>query len=266
MDPITTPMSIIDQLSGLVGARPRAVSEDSYIVTIEDRKAWRASLEQLIPLFGELVFREYGIGTYELDSPLMRLEIIRQLELSFRRTKRMYLITLQQEIVGLCTLEEHDLDHEVGILGDIIVREGYRGKGYGERLYTLLFSNNSLRALVGVKTSPTAVVIRGNIASRYGYQSYFADMPGGDVTTQRLRKLTMHYLEQEGMLLDSSLLPEGFVLLNSRVLPPLQEDDIFMSPENPLFDIFYKILELQKNYQEGTVAGILVTFKTPSES
>lgn len=247
-------------LRNLKGADIIQLTPTEFAIDITNPEKWNKNITQLKKEFWGLIKEAYNREDNELE---------RQLQLTFENTKNVYALTNSEQIIGFCSIEQHNLDPKVGIVRDIIIEKKERGKGLSKDLYSLMFSQHKYDAFIGVSVNFAAIKTRIATSKQYGYSNYYGSMGSGNPEIERLRKLNEEYMLSKRLFANEKLPKgnDGFILLETDVLPPLTKEDIAqLDPLSDLYNQAQEILELQKNYYKNdqpfaTVAGHLINIR-----
>lgn len=221
------------------------------------------NLEQLILLFGKIIFEEFEKQPFDIDNPAIKTKTLSQLKISFNDICYLYVLEKSGQFLGLIATKVFKEVPRIEVLIEIIITPAFRGKGYSSKLYELVFQNGDTMAILGYSRNPAAVQSRYQVGNKYGFKTYFGNMSAGVSKVEALQNEAKEYFIKDDIVADFSA-PQGYVFLKGEenVNSPLQEGEARFTTDNPLYEPFRQILELQKTNSKDTTVGLLVSIKS----
>lgn len=256
---------MLEKMQNLRGCRAKQVTVSGYKaikLEIEDLGKWQENLNQLIPIFGKLIFEEFEQKPYGPDNPQVQEKALAQLKISFNDISYMFVLEQDTQFVGLIAMKVLKDSPKIESVIELIISPKYRGQGLAPELYKLIFKDKNFDAVISYSKNPAAVVSRYKVGKRYGYETYFGGMSAGHQDAIDLQNEARSYFQKEGIVADFPT-PQGYVFLKGEenVNAPLKEGEAKFAITNPLYKPFREILELQKKNSKDTAVGLLVTIK-----
>lgn len=260
----------MNNLENLKGAKIQTIDVEEYTgykVTIDDPVLWRSELEQLIPLFGKVIFEEYEKEVFDLNDTSQHLRVINQLKVSFLDIDYMYVLEDTQNFIGLIAMKVLQNDPKIGAVIELILDPKYRGKGIANKLYDLVFKHKDFYAITSYSRYPAAVKARYKVGGLYGYETVFGDMPTENTEITKMQNYAREYFKNEGIVSVEDA-PRGFIFLKGElnINDPLKEGDAKFDSNHPLYIPFKHILEIQKTNNKDTAVGLLVSIRKEDTS
>ena len=254
-------------MQNLVGAKTSQLEIRNFVgfeITITDHASWVNNVDQLIPLFGKVIFEEYEKEKFDLNNNAQQPRVLHQLEVSFRDIDYMYVLFDQDTLVGLIAMKVLLKEPKIGIVVELILSPEYRGKGISPKLYDLVFNSQDFYAITSYSRYPAAVAARYSVGSKYGYETVFGDMPTNSQEISDLQNLAKEYFTKDGIVAGIAA-PKGYIFLKGEenINSPLQAGEAKFSVDHPLYKPFQRILEIQKTNSKDTAVGLLVSVKRP---
>ncbi|MBI2463540.1 GNAT family N-acetyltransferase [Candidatus Peregrinibacteria bacterium] len=248
-----------DEISSLEGIQVTQMrdgeDEDAEILHIKiiNKQKWNEALSTLVPYFGKMIFEEYERKSV---AELTDSSALNQIIISFKNVDDVYVLRKNNQIVGFTSTEDILNDEKrVVLTRDIMVKKEERGNGYGNKLARMFFHENPYASL-GYSKTPTAMSARRKMAEQCGYFFSWGGIVKDECMkeVESLRIILKKYLENEGILSRREA-PEGFVFLTSTsegttVLPPLSEDEVNFSKNDPLRPQFELLLRHQEKIEK----------------
>lgn len=245
----------------LKGGEVERISPDSLVITILNTDDWNDHIVQLKEFFWPLIKEAYQREDNELE---------RQLRIDFENAKKIYCQIKDGRVIGYCSIEQDRKDASLGIVRDIIVREKERGRKIGEKLYTLLFSDQHWDAVVGVSVNFAAIKTRIRVSQHYGYKGFYGSQGTGTEVIEQLRKKNLEYMIHEDLIAELPAVPphdQGYVFLKSDVLLPFDQNDLErLNQDSEFYQIAQELLHLQGLVGSNvTVAGHLINMRSENK-
>jgi hypothetical protein len=254
-----------DKIENLKGIEFELIEVDSYVgfkISVIDHNVWKSSIDQLIPLFGKVIFEEYEKETLNLTNPDHQIRALNQIKVSFNDIDYMYVLEKDEKFVGLIALKVVKIEPKTGVVIELILDPRFRNKGISNILYDLVFKEKDFHAITSYSRYPAAVKARYSVGEKYGYETIFGDMTTDVEEVSALQDFAKKYFTEEGIVSDVAT-PKGYMFLKGdlNINEPLKEGDAKFELSDPLNFPFKKILEIQKTNDEDTAVGLLVSIK-----
>lgn len=256
---------MVEQLLNLKGASFDKLSVDGLLgvkVSITNLGNWQENLEQLIPLFGKIIFEEFEKQPFDISNPSIKTKTLSQLRISFNDIGYMYILEKDELFLGLIAMKVYKENPRVEVVIELIIDPRFRGQGYAPKLYDLVFKNQNTKAIISYSRNPAAVQSRYQVGNKYGFKTYFGSMSASVLEAESLQNEAKEYFIKDGIVANFPA-SQGYVFLKGEenVNSPLQEGEAKFKFCNPLYKPFQKILELQKTNDKDTCVGLLVSIR-----
>jgi GNAT superfamily N-acetyltransferase len=252
-------------LDNLEGAKTETIKSEGFIgykVAVNNPSLWGSKLEQLIPLFGKVIFEEYEKEVFDQEDPKQQPRALHQIEVSFKDIDYMYILENEQDFVGLIAMKVLQKEPKIGVVIELILEPKYRGKGISKKLYDLVFKQRDFYVITSYSRYPAAVSARHKIGQQYGYETVFGDMAAENADIGKMQSYAKDYFLSEGIVSPVEA-PPGYMFLKGElnINEPLKEGDAKFDQSDPLFAPFNRILEIQKTNEKDTAVGLLVSIR-----
>jgi hypothetical protein len=254
---------MIENLSKLLAAKVTFQTIPGFDITeieVTDLDLWRSHINQLLSLFGKVIFEEYEREPFDITDPDVTKRALHQLQISFNDIDRLYVLMESDKFIGLIAVKTYKEQPKIGVVIEIIVDPMYRGKKIALKLYELVFKTNEYNAIFGYSRFPAAVKARYDVGKQYGYTTYFGEVSKENHVVRDLQHVALEYFTGDGIVSRVEA-PQGFMFLKGEenVNSPLQEGEAKFEKTDPLSEPFHRILEIQKVTDKDTAVGILIS-------